>query len=76
MNFGFSQPSGSSTLGDAQRFNRRCWIGLKESLALRPPAKTTDSLQALIDGGEAQARDICQVLAVTQHIGGRKLRQF
>jgi hypothetical protein len=63
-------------LGDAQRFNRRCWIGLKESPALRPPAKTTDSLQALIDRGEAQARHLPSVLAVTQQIGGRKLRQF
>jgi len=61
VNFGFGQTSGSSALGDGQRFHYRCWIGLEESLALRPPAKTTDSLQTLIDRaiGQEKARGYC-----------------
>jgi hypothetical protein len=75
VNFGFGQTTGSPALGDAQRFRHRCWIGLEESLALGPPAKTTDSLQTLIDRGGAQACDIHRVLAVAQYVGGREIRQ-
>jgi len=56
-------------------FTTAAGLGLEESLALRPPAKTTDSLQTLIGRGAAQACDIHQVLAVAQHIGGHEIRQ-
>ena len=51
-------------------------LDLSKPLALRPPAKTPDGLQALIDREGAQACDIHQVLAVAQHVGGRKVSQL
>jgi hypothetical protein len=62
MNFRFGQSGGLPAASDAKRFHRRSWIRLEESLALRPPAKPAERVQALVDRGGTRAGDIHQVL--------------
>jgi hypothetical protein len=63
VNFGFGQTSAVAGAWQCATISLPL-LDWTRGIPRDPPAKTTDSLQTLIDRGGAQASDIHQVLAV------------